>query len=125
MLVVLAEAPDMDSPVANRFARAPYIGWVMDDGSVRFEPNPLVSGAHGVGPRFVVMLADAGVTNVITAATPGGNAMTALMDVGIRLWDGRGMTVVQALEAYKRGELSEVPLAGRPGRGRYPGRGGY
>ncbi|UZN23577.1 dinitrogenase iron-molybdenum cofactor [bacterium 3DAC] len=124
MVVILSEGPDINSPVASRFARAPYIGWVQPDGSVQFEPNPMLNEAHGAGPRFVMMLSEAGVTDVISGAVPGTNAMTALMEVGINMWDASGMTVAQALEAFRNGALQPTPVAGRPGGGMGPGMGG-
>ena len=124
MIVILAEGPDMNSPVATRFARAPYIGWVQPDGTVTFEPNPMLNEAHGAGPRFVMMLSESGVTDVISGAVPGTNAMTALMDSGIRMWDATGMTVAQALAAYEQGTLQPTPSVGRPGGGFGGGFGG-
>jgi len=121
MLVILAESPDLNAPVASRFGRAPYIGWVMEDGSIRWEPNPFLNEAHGVGTRFSVYLVESGVQDVITGAIPGTNAAGALIGSGIRLWDGRGMTVAQALEAFRTGSLQPIPIGGRPGG---PGFGG-
>jgi len=83
MRAILVEQPTVDSVLSMRFARAPYVGFVQEDGSVAFEPNPFAAARGGAGPQFVSWLADHGVNEVISAAVPGVNAEAALRQMGI------------------------------------------
>lgn len=93
MLAILSEGPTVDSLVASRFARAPYIGIVKGD-KIEFEPNPFMNVPSGAGPQFAMYLQERGIEEVIAGAMPGPNASRLFTNVKVV---PIGTTVKQAL----------------------------
>jgi len=74
-----------DSPVAYRFARAPFFAIVdTDTGDLQIFPNQYGGGRGGVGPLVAQWLANLGV-QVVIAPHVGPNASAALASFGIQI----------------------------------------
>lgn len=77
-----------DSPVAYRFARAPFFAIIDTSapGSMNLQivPNPHGAGARGVGPLVAQWLAGMGI-QVVIAPHVGPNAAAALSSFGIQV----------------------------------------
>ncbi len=76
-----------DSPVAYRFARAPFFAIIdIQPGRTNLQiiPNPHAMGGRGVGPLVAQWLAGMGV-QVIIAPHIGPNASAALSSLGIQI----------------------------------------
>ncbi|MCD6332806.1 MAG: NifB/NifX family molybdenum-iron cluster-binding protein, partial [Bacteroidales bacterium] len=64
--------------------------------------------AHGAGPQTAQKLFGMQPDVLITGNGPGGNAATVLGKAGTTIYTGAGeMTVKEAYEAYKNGQLSK------------------
>ena len=100
---------EWDSPMDPRFGRTEYL-FIYDEESGRVETfdNRAIEGeAHGAGPKTSQKLAEYEAEVLITGNGPGGNAASVLQQVGVKVYTGAGdMTVKEAYEAWKNGELS-------------------
>lgn len=107
-LAFTAQGAEWDSPMDPRFGRARFF-LVFDEASEAIETIDNRAGddeAHGAGPRTARKLSELAADVLITGNGPGGNAAAVLQAAGIAVQVGAGeMTVRQALEAYRRGEL--------------------
>jgi len=93
----------VNSPVAYRFARAPYFAIVdIDNGkisSISVVPNPNAMARGGAGPAAAQWLANQHV-NVVLTPQVGPNAAAALNAMGIRiLIASPGTPLIQALRS--------------------------
>ncbi|MGQ4891057.1 MAG: NifB/NifX family molybdenum-iron cluster-binding protein [Candidatus Njordarchaeia archaeon] len=100
--VAIESNQGMNSPVAYRFARAPYFAIVEinDKGmNMQIVQNPHVYG-RGVGPLVAQWLASQGV-NVVIAPSVGPNAASALSSFGIQVKTSPpGVPLTQALTMH-------------------------
>lgn len=98
-----------DAKMDPRFGRAPYLMF-WDDSSEELEviDNSAISEtAHGAGPQTAQKLISKNPDILITGNGPGGNAKRALEGkLKIMLFVGN-LTVKEAYEQYKAGELKE------------------
>ncbi len=105
-----AQGPDMDSPIDPRFGRTRFF-LILDDetGDLKSVDNGAADAdAHGVGPKSAQKLMGLQAQVLITGNGPGGNAAAVLETTGIEVYVGAGeMTVKEALEAYRNGELKK------------------
>lgn len=126
-----AVGPNLDSLIDARFGRCQYI--LISDKKGKLKEvltNPGIDAMRGAGIAAAQTIVSQGVEVLITGNI-GPNAFLVLQSAGVRVYSGVfGLTVKQALNKYKQGELKEVeaptvpsPL-GRGGRGRGRGRGG-
>ena len=101
---------EWDSKMDPRFGRTDFLV-VYDD-----ENNELTSVdnraidevAHGAGPQTAQKLFDLNPDVLITGNGPGGNAARVLEQSGMKVYVGAGeMTIQEAFDAYKKGELEE------------------
>jgi predicted Fe-Mo cluster-binding NifX family protein len=110
---------DLHAPLDPRFGRAPQF-LVFDTETDAFElvDNRRAQGAvQGAGTRTVENLVQRGVGCVIGARF-GPNAYQALLTAGVRVFRTRAVTIADALELYRVGELTEVTFADISGFGR-------
>ena len=101
---------EWDSMMDPRFGRTEFLV-IYDD-----EKNELNSVdnraidevAHGAGPQTAQKLFDLNPDVLITGNGPGGNAARVLEQSGMKVYVGAGeMTIQEAFDAYKKGELEE------------------
>jgi len=97
-----------DSPMDPRFGRADYL-LILDEEKEEFfsvDNTDVAQVAHGAGPRTAQRLFEQKPDVLITGNGPGGNAATVLQQAKVKVYTGAGdMTVKQAYDAYKKGEL--------------------
>ena len=109
--IVADSGEGLNSRVASRFARAPYLVIVdlNENGevsNVKVLENPGVKASSGAAPKVITLLSNEGV-NVVVAPHFGPNAAMILKQVGIKeVTVNAGVRVSDALEIVRR-ELSK------------------
>lgn len=104
------KGPDSDSQIDPRFGRTEYILLYDEekDEYTAVDNRDIGTVAHGAGPQTAQKLFDLHPDVLITGNGPGGNAASALQQVKMSIYTGAGdMTVKEAYEAYKKGDLKE------------------
>jgi len=94
-----------------RFGRAEYLLMYDEEKNefTKFDNRDVKNVAHGAGPQTAQKLFDMNPDILITGNGPGGNAAAVLEKAGIKIYTGAGiMTVKEAFDAYKKGELTEI-----------------
>lgn len=106
-IAVTSTGDTLDSQVDGRFGRAANF-IVVDTETMEFEciSNEAVSAAGGAGISAAKTVADSGAKAVLTGNC-GPNAARTLAAAGIKLYANVGGTVKEAIEAFKKGELTE------------------
>ena len=105
-----AKGTTWDSMMDPRFGRTEFFLVYDDeiDELTQFDNRDVEGVAHGAGPQTAQKLFELNPGLLITGNGPGGNAATVLGRAGIKIYIGAGeMTVKEAYEAYKNGELKE------------------
>jgi predicted DNA-binding protein (UPF0251 family)/predicted Fe-Mo cluster-binding NifX family protein len=120
-IAVSSESPDLDGPVDPRFGRA--AGFIIVDPDTmanEYIENSASQGmAQGAGIQTAELMTRHGVGVVLTGYV-GPKAFQALSAVGIKIGQNlEDLSVRQALEKYKNGQ---VAMAGSPNRGGGGGR---
>ena len=109
-LVFTTKGTEWDSQMDPRFGRTEYFV-VYDeekDELSSISNKEVENEAHGAGPKAAQKLAGLKANVVITGNGPGGNAATVLQKLGTECYIGAGeMTIKQAYDAYKKGELNK------------------
>jgi len=102
-IAVSATGGSINARVEERFGRAPYFV-IVDSDTMRFGlvPNPSVTAPHGAGPRTASLIAERGVSTVLTGRV-GPKARAALESAAITIVEGAIGTVREAIEAHLRG----------------------
>ena len=107
-IVFTAKGADMDAAMDPRFGRTEYF-IIMDEESgvvESYDNRAIEQQAHGAGPKTAQKLGEYNAGVLITGNGPGGNAASVLQTLGVKVYVGAGtMTVKEAYEAYKAGEL--------------------
>ena len=78
--------------------------------SVEVLQNPAFEMPSGAGVRAAQLVIDKGAKVVITGNV-GMKAMDVLKKAGIKIYDGAGLTVEDAIRKFIRGELEEITVA--------------
>ncbi|MFA5331202.1 MAG: NifB/NifX family molybdenum-iron cluster-binding protein [Methanoregula sp.] len=108
-ICITAQGPAPDSPVEERFGRAPY--YIMADtetGAIEAVKNPFADGAGGVGPKAAGLVAEHK-AGALVSGPVGGNAKEALSAAGIAQYSSQGCaTVRDALDAFKKNSLEKT-----------------
>ena len=106
-----AKGTEWDSAMDPRFGRTEFL-LIYDDQSedlTSLDNRLIANVAHGAGPQTAQKLSGLNPEILITGNGPGGNAARAFEQSGIKIYMGAGsMTVNQAYEAFKNGELKQV-----------------
>ena len=101
---------DWDSMMDPRFGRTEFL-LVFDEEKnelTNFDNRAIANEAHGAGPQTAQKLFELNPDVLITGNGPGGNAAIVLEKAGMKIFTGAGdMTVKEANESYKQGELKE------------------
>ena len=113
-LAVSASGSGLNAPVDARFGRCQYF-IIVDPETMKFEAleNPSMTASHGAGIQTAQMMANKGVTVVLTGNC-GPNAFQTLSAAGIQVIVGVSGTVKEAVEKYKKGELQATAQASVP-----------
>ena len=104
-----ADGNTLDAKVDERYARAPYL-LIVDSETLEFEAmeNKNVNKTQGAGTGTSRDLIKAG-ADVIISLNVGPNAWDVLKEFEVKVYKAqKGMTVREAVEAFKRGELEEI-----------------
>jgi predicted Fe-Mo cluster-binding NifX family protein len=120
-ICVTATANSLDAQIDPRFGRCSYLV-IVDSETMQFEaiPNMAAGAAGGAGIQAAQTIASKGVKLLVTGNV-GPKAFQALSAAGIEIATGAFGTVREAVEKYKRGELSKT---GAPTVGGHFGMGG-
>jgi predicted Fe-Mo cluster-binding NifX family protein len=105
-VAISSTGPGLDAEMDPRFGRCRYIV-VVDTDTMEFESieNPNVMASGGAGIQSAQLIADKGV-GVLLTGNCGPNAFQTLQAAGIPVCVGVGGTVREAVELYKKGEVS-------------------
>ena len=110
-LLFTSKGTEWDSPMDPRFGRTQFF-FLYDEESgeiLTYDNTAIENESHGAGPKSAQKLAELGARTLITGNGPGGNAGAVLQAAGIEIYAGAGeMTVREAYEAYKKGDLNKV-----------------
>ena len=108
---VSSTGKDLDAQVDPRFGRCQYF-LIIDTDTMTFESisneSAMVSG--GAGIQAAQKVAKLGVKVIITGNV-GPNAFQTLSAAGIKVYTGIFGSIKEAVEKYKKGELSETEAA--------------
>lgn len=125
-VAVSAVGPDINGAVDPRFGRTQYF-LIVDLETIEFEavPNPNINDMSGAGIQTAQLIGNKGIEAVITGQV-GPSAFQTLSAIGVRIHQVMGGTVLQAIEAFKTGQLPRVSQPGPSyaGMGMGRGRGG-
>jgi len=109
-ILLTAKGTEWDSKIDSRFGRTEFF-FIYDEETEKVETydnRAIANEAHGAGPRTAQKMAEYGVNVMITGNGPGGNAAVVVKQLGTKVFVGAGeMTVKEAYDAYKKGELRE------------------
>jgi predicted Fe-Mo cluster-binding NifX family protein len=108
-IAVTAAGPELASPVDGRFGRARWI-LIHDEEAGTWDAvdNAQARDAlQGAGVQAAQLLADRSVQVLLTGIT-GPKAFRALSAAGVRVFHGANGTAERALDAWRRGQLSEA-----------------
>jgi predicted Fe-Mo cluster-binding NifX family protein len=125
-IAVTSTGPSLDDPVEVRFGRCRYF-LVVDPTTMETEviQNPYIDLGGGAGIQSAQLLADKGVTAVLTGNC-GPNAFRVFSSAGIKVISGISGKVRDAVERYKSGAVagaSAPSVQSHFGMGRGTGRG--
>lgn len=106
-IAVSAVRGHLDASVDPRFGRCAYF-LIVDTDTMAFEAieNAAATAAGGAGVQAAQTVANAGAKAVVTGNV-GPNAFQTLSSLGLRIYTGASGTVRQAVEQFKKGELTE------------------
>jgi len=107
-ILLTATGTEWDSKIDPRFGRTEFF-FIYDEETEKVETydnRAIANEAHGAGPRTAQKMTEYSVDVLITGNGPGGNAASVITQTGIKVIAGAGnMTVKEAYDAYKKGEL--------------------
>lgn len=107
-IAICAQGTGLESPVDERFGRAPYFVLVDEKGTVLESlENPAASSAQGAGISAAQALINRQVNAVLTGRV-GPKAFRTLKAAKVKIYTGVAGTVKDTLEKYTRGQLSEL-----------------
>lgn len=104
-IAVTSNGPSLDAVVEARFGRSPYF-LCIDPDTLALEaiPNPNMALGGGAGPQSVQLVAEKGVSAVLTGNC-GPNAFQAFGAAGIQVITGVRGLVREAVDQFKAGRL--------------------
>ena len=107
-IVVTAEGKDLNAPTSSRFGRCPtYIFIESESMAFKAVPNPAISAPGGAGIQAAQFVVEQGAKVALTANV-GPNAMDVLQAAGVSVYMIQGGSVLEAVEAYKAGQLQSA-----------------
>jgi len=126
-IAISATGPNLEDMVDPRLGRCQYF-IVVDPETMEFEgiQNPNTGAMHGAGIQTAQMIANKGVSLVLTGNC-GPNAFQTLSAAGIQIITGVSGQIKEAIERYKKGEFQSINQPNAPshfGTGGNPSFGG-
>ncbi|MGB2762618.1 MAG: NifB/NifX family molybdenum-iron cluster-binding protein [Minisyncoccales bacterium] len=117
-ILITSNGSDLNSQVSPVFGRCQYFLIVDEKGKLeKAIPNAGIQAIRGAGIAAAQTVVSQGATLVITGNV-GPNAFAVLQQSGVKLYNGVGMTVQEALDRFKDNKLTEITTsAGRFGGG--------
>lgn len=109
-IVFTSKGTEWESQIDPRFGRTDYFFIYNEDKDEMstVDNRAIAETAHGAGPQTAQKLFELKPDVLITGNGPGGNAARVLAQGNIKIYVGAGdMSVKDAYEAYKKGELKE------------------
>lgn len=108
-IAITAQGPKPESTVDQRFGRAYWLLFYDEDSASweALENSSARNAMQGAGIQAAQQVADRKAAVLITGVT-GPKAYTALQAAGIKVMHGATGTVVDALQAYRQGQLVEA-----------------
>lgn len=104
-IAVPSEGTDLQSPVSNCFARAPYyIVFDLEKKQFWAIPNPFAGEAHAVGMRSATMLVKKRV-GILATSSVGPEPCGVFNSANVGIFIGAKGTVADAISQYKKNEL--------------------
>jgi predicted Fe-Mo cluster-binding NifX family protein len=104
-IAVTATGPTLEAVVETRFGRCAYFLCIDPDiDALEAIPNPNIASGGGAGPQSAQLLADKGVSVVLTGNC-GPNAFQTFGAAGIQVVTGVSGSVRDAIERFKTGRL--------------------
>ena len=117
-ILITSNGSDLNSTVSAVFGRCPY--FLIIDEKRKIEKaisNAGIQAVRGAGIAAAQTVVAQGATVVITGNV-GPNAFSVLQQSGVKLYNGVGMIIKEALDKFKDGKLTEITTsAGRFGEG--------
>lgn len=123
---IVSLGDNLNSQVSPRFGRAPFFIVLNEEGEIEETvSNPGTQAMRGAGVAAAQEISSRGV-GVLISSNVGPNAFGALSAANIDVFSvAPGISVKQAFENWKGGELTKVETPSAPGHfGRGPGPGG-
>ena len=109
-ILFTAKGTEWDSQMDPRFGRTEFF-FIFDEETENIEiydNRAIANEAHGAGPKTAQKMSEYNIDVLITGNGPGGNAATVVKQIGTKVFVGAGgMSVKEAYDAYKNGELKE------------------
>ena len=114
-IAISATGPTLDAEVDPRFGRCQYF-IVVDPETMEFEAigNPNIAATGGAGIQSAQLVVNKGAEVVLTGNV-GPNAFQTLQAAGIKIVTGITGSVKDAVEKYKKGEITPATDATVPG----------
>jgi predicted Fe-Mo cluster-binding NifX family protein len=113
---ICATGPNLDSQVSPVFGRAPYF-LILDSETKEFKAiiNSALESGRGAGVGASQIITSQGV-KVVICGNLGPNAFSVLKMSGIKIYSGIfGLTIKEAVNKYKKGDLKEAETPTVPG----------
>jgi len=119
VICVSSTGPDLDSPIDPRFGRCSFLIFSRDDSTWEAveNPNGMLSGGAGIKSAQLIIDRDA---CILLTGNCGPNAFGTLSAAGVQVFTGADGTVGEAIERYKRGELTSATVPTVAGHPNYP-----
>lgn len=107
---------ELSAPLDSRFGRAPkFLLYDLDDNSFQIIDNTqILNTSQGAGIQSAEKIAQHGVKAVVTGHC-GPKAFQVLSVAGIEIYTSKAASVIEALEAYKKGKLCKLNSADSDG----------
>jgi predicted Fe-Mo cluster-binding NifX family protein len=112
IVFTVKEQNGLNSPVDQRFGRAPFFAVTDKDGTVIEQlANPSVDAGHGAGTGTAALMGNMEITDVVSGSF-GPKAFSALDTMGITMWllDESIKTAEDALKKLNAGELKKMEI---------------